>query len=287
MLIYEVRAYSKFLADLLALKGTERRQGKLPQSRPLHRGDRLMFAHFKSDLEAILSRDPAARGWFSSIFIYPSFHVLLFYRLSHGLWRLGLRGLPRWLMQIARWLTGIEIHPGAKIGKAFFIDHGMGVVIGETAEIGDYVTLYHGVTLGGTNPSENSAEQRGQKRHPTLGDYVIIGAGASVLGPVTVARCARVGSNSVVTKDIAQGVTVVGVPARPIPKKRADERFNAYGVSENTQDDPRERVIQLMGQEIEQLRQEMSALRAAVDGTDKVVPAQSPKPSATQSVEKK
>lgn len=231
-----------------------------------------MFSHLKSDLDAILARDPAARGRLSAIFIYPSFHVMLFYRLSHGLWSLGLQGFARWLMQIARWLTGIEIHPGAKIGRSFFIDHGMGVVIGETAEIGNHVTLYHGVTLGGTNPSENSAEQRDTKRHPTLGDHVIVGAGASVLGPVQVARCARVGSNSVVTRDVSEGVTVVGVPAKPLAKKRANERFTAYGVTDNTKADPQEQVLEVMGQQIEALRQELAAFRAAQDTDEREPP---------------
>ena len=234
-----------------------------------------MFSNLKSDLDAILARDPAARGWLSAIFIYPSFHVMLFYRLSHGLWSMGLHGLARWLMQVARWLTGIEIHPGAKIGRSFFIDHGMGVVIGETAQIGNHVTLYHGVTLGGTNPSENAAEQRNTKRHPTLGDHVIIGAGASVLGPVEVARCARVGSNSVVTRDVSEGVTVVGVPAKPLAKKRANERFTAYGVTDNTKADPQEQVLEVMSQQIEALRQELAALRQPheSDETDSPLPA--------------
>ena len=141
------------------------------------------------------------------MFLYPSFQVMVAYRLSHGLWCIGLHFIARLIMQIARILTGIEIHPAAKIGPGFFVDHGMGTVIGQTSEIGRDVTLYHDVTLGGVMPAIDSQKQRNAKRHPTLGDYVIIGAGAQILGPITVSRCARVGGNSVVTRDVPEGAT--------------------------------------------------------------------------------
>ena len=179
-----------------------------------------MFANLRRDLNAIMERDPAASNRLAATFLYPSFQVMLAYRLSHILWQMRLRFIARLIMQIARVLTGIEIHPAAKIGPGFFVDHGMGTVVGETAEIGRDVTLYHDVTLGGVMPAVDSDKQREAKRHPTLGDYVIVGAGAQILGPITVHRCARVGGNSVVTKDVPEAATVVGVPARQMSKTK-------------------------------------------------------------------
>ena len=192
-----------------------------------------MFSKLKADLSAILERDPAAGGRFSAIFLYPSFHVMLAHRLAHPLWRVGLHTLSRFIMQTARWLTGIEIHPAAKIGKNFFIDHGMGVVIGETAEIGDNVTIYHGVTLGGIMPAVKSSEQVGVKRHPTLEDDVIVGSGAQILGPIIIKSCARIGSNAVVTKDVPKGGIMVGIPAQNIQSKskKTDNTFAPYAVT--------------------------------------------------------
>ena len=154
-----------------------------------------MFANLRRDLNAILERDPAASNRLAVVFLYPSFQVMLAYRLAHHIWNFGLKFIARLIMQLARLLTGIEIHPAAKIGAGFFVDHGMGTVIGETAEIGRDVTLYHDVTLGGVMPAVDSDKQRASKRHPTLGDYVIVGAGAQILGPITVHKCARVGGN--------------------------------------------------------------------------------------------
>jgi serine O-acetyltransferase len=198
-----------------------------------------MFDRLREDIQSVFHRDPAARNTFEVLTNYPGLHALLAHRLAHALWRRGFKWLARTFSTLTRWLTGIEIHPGAQIGRRFFIDHGMGVVIGETAVIGDDVTLYQGVTLGGTS------WQKG-KRHPTLGDRVVVGAGAKVLGPFTVGHDAKVGSNAVVTKEVPDGATVVGIPGRIIVKKDSehDRRqameekigFDAYGLSEEMPD---------------------------------------------------
>lgn len=159
------------------------------------------------DIKTVLERDPAARGKLEVFFCYPGFHALVWHRLAHFLWRHKLYFLARSAAQLSRFLTGIEIHPGATIGRRFFIDHGMGVVIGETAEVGDDVTIYHGVTLGGTSLKK-------EKRHPTIGDSVVIGAGAKVLGPFRVGNRVRIGANSVVLKEVPDDSTVVGVPGK-------------------------------------------------------------------------
>jgi len=168
-----------------------------------------MFAHLKEDLKAVFERDPAVRNVFEFVLCYPGFHALLFYRLAHGLWVHKFYLAGRFVSHLGRFFTGIEIHPGACIGKGFFIDHGMGVVIGETAEIGDNCTLYHQVTLGGTSWAK-------EKRHPTLGNNVVVGSGAKILGPFTVGDNAKVGSNSVVVKEVPPNATVVGVPGRVV-----------------------------------------------------------------------
>src|SRR5438876_6950576 len=166
-----------------------------------------MFARIREDIQCVFERDPAARSVWEVITCYPGFHALQLHRFSHTLWRMGLRWLARFMSHWIRFFTGIEIHPGATIGRRVFIDHGMGVVIGETAEIGDDCTLYHGVTLGGVKWEKT-------KRHPTLGRRVVIGAGAKVLGPILVGDGARVGSNAVVVRDVPAGATAVGIPAR-------------------------------------------------------------------------
>jgi len=200
-----------------------------------------MFARLREDILCVFERDPAARNTFEVLTTYPGVHAVQFHRLSHRLWEIGLKWLARVISTLARWLTGIEIHPGAKIGRRFFIDHGMGVVIGETAEIGDDCTLYHGVTLGGTS------WQKG-KRHPTLGHGVVVGAGAKVLGPILVSDGARIGSNAVVIKDVPPGATVVGIPGRVVqqhPSSEVEQRraaiahkigFDAYGTSQDVLD---------------------------------------------------
>ena len=223
-----------------------------------------MFANLSRDLNAVIERDPAASNRLAAIFLYPSFQVMLAYRLSHILWQMRLRFIARLIMQIARVFTGIEIHPAAKIGPGFFVDHGMGTVIGETTKIGRDVTLYHDVTLGGVMPAVDSGKQREAKRHPTLGDYVIVGAGAQILGPITVHRCARVGGNSVVTKDVPEATTVVGVPARQMSKTatkaNSDKSFMAYGVQSGIDFDPRERTIRALVDEVQSQGARLSQL---------------------------
>ena len=165
-----------------------------------------MFKNLKYDIENVMKNDPAARTKLEVLLIYQSIHVLIFYRIAHGLYKIKLFFLARLISQLGRFFTGIEIHPGAKIGKGLFIDHGMGVVIGETAEIGDNVTIYHGVTLGGTGKDKGT-------RHPTIGNDVIIGCGAKILGPISIGDGAKIGANSVVLKNVPKGKTAVGIPA--------------------------------------------------------------------------
>jgi serine O-acetyltransferase len=197
-----------------------------------------MFARIREDIASVFDRDPAARSTWEILTCYPGFHALQIHRFAHWLWGLRLRWLARFVSHLSRWLTGIEIHPGAAIGRRVFIDHGMGVVIGETAEIGDDSTLYHGVTLGGTSWNKG-------KRHPTLGRGVVVGAGAKILGPVLVGADAKVGSNAVVVKDVPPGATAVGIPARIIEDRHEQAReahaaklgFSAYGLT-GSDDDP-------------------------------------------------
>ena len=190
-----------------------------------------MFNTIADMIQAIKDRDPASSSSFWIILLYPSIHVMIFYYVARFLWLRNIKSIARLLMQIARFLTGIEIHPGAKIGNGFFMDHAMGIVIGETAEIGKNVTIYHGVTLGGIMPAFRSDEQRGIKRHPTLEDGVIIGSGAQILGPIIVGLNARVGANSVVLKSVPEGMSVVGVPAHEVGKQKLGEDFQAYGTA--------------------------------------------------------
>ncbi len=180
-------------------------------------------------LESIIKRDPAAKSKLSVILTYPGVKSVFFHRIANQLWNLNLYTLARIISQFSRFFTGIEIHPAAKIGKNLFIDHGMGTVIGETSEIGDNVTLYHSVTLGGISPAENANDQRDTKRHPTVEDNVIIGCGASILGPITIGSCARVGANTVVLKNVPAYATMVGNPVKNININK-DTSFNPYGV---------------------------------------------------------
>ena len=198
-----------------------------------------MFHRIKEDINCVFDRDPAARNHFDVLTTYPGVHAIIIHRISHVLWKKGFKWLARVLSNVARFFTGIEIHPAAVIGRRFFIDHGMGVVIGETAEIGNDCTLYHGVTLGGTTWQQG-------KRHPTLKNDVVIGAGAKILGPITLASGVRVGSNAVVVKDAPENMTIVGIPGRVVQrrtnqqKKREDIAkkmgFDAYGATQDMPD---------------------------------------------------
>jgi len=197
-----------------------------------------MFARLRSDIQCILERDPAARNAWEVLTCYPGLHALVLHRRAHWCWTHGLPWLGRFISHLSRGLTGIEIHPGARIGEGVFFDHGMGIVIGETAEIGDGCTIYHGVTLGGTSL------YKGTKRHPTLGKNVVVSAGAKVLGGFEVGDNAKIGSNAVVIKPVPAGATAVGIPARIIPSKQGESadvsdgppKFNAYGITQ--EDDP-------------------------------------------------
>ncbi|ANB03520.1 serine O-acetyltransferase [Ectothiorhodospira sp. BSL-9] len=198
-----------------------------------------MLQRLREDVRCVFERDPAARNTFEVLTTYPGVHALLIHRVSHCLWSHGVRWPARFLAYFGRWLTGVEIHPGATIGRRFFIDHGMGVVIGETAEIGDDCTLYHGVTLGGTTWHKG-------KRHPKLEDNVVVGAGAKILGPIRIGEGARIGSNAVVLKKIPPGATVVGIPGRIITPRSDDQKrrevmaqkmgFDAYGMTDDMPD---------------------------------------------------
>jgi len=202
-----------------------------------------MFARLREDIACVFARDPAARTTWEVLTCYPGLHALEFHRLSHWFWMMGLKWLARWVSHLARFLTGIEIHPGATIGRRFFIDHGMGVVIGETAVIEDDCTLYHGVTLGGTSWNKG-------RRHPTLLRGVVIGAGAKVLGPITLGEGAKIGSNAVVVRDVPAGATAVGIPARIIEDEQEQQReahaeklgFSAYAIT-TASDDPLAKAI--------------------------------------------
>ena len=189
-----------------------------------------MFARIREDIRNVLAHDPAARNAWDVLTNYPGLQAIWWQRLTHRLWRLNLRRLARWISGLIRWLTGVEIHPGAKIGRRVLIDHGMGVVIGETAEIGDDCTLYQGVTLGGTSLHHG-------KRHPTLGKGVVVGAGAKVLGSFTVGDGARIGSNAVVVREVPPGATVVGIPGKVLgAEEKTEEGFKPYGVDTGMRD---------------------------------------------------
>ena len=219
-----------------------------------------MFNTLSDDIQAVFERDPAARSKLEVLLCYPSLHAVMIHRVAHAMWRQGWLLSARWLSQVARWLTGIEIHPGAQLGRRLLIDHGMGVVIGETAVIGDNVTLYQNVTLGGVSLNPG-------KRHPTIEDDVVIGAGAAVLGPFTVGRGARVGANAVVLREVPAGATMVGVPARQVgPQPATTERcFPAYGVEPGVTVDPVSRAIDGLTQQVEELTARVAELERPVE----------------------
>jgi len=216
-----------------------------------------MLEKLRGDIDCILDRDPAARSRWEVFTCYPGLHAIYIHKLARWFWLRGLRWLGRFVSHFGRWLTGIEIHPGAKIGSCVFIDHGMGVVIGETAEVGNGCTIYQGVTLGGTSLYP------GTKRHPTLGAGVIVGAGAKVLGGFTVGEGARIGANSVVVKEVAAGATVVGIPGRVVEDQKRDkdkaERFAAYAVVQEN-DDPYAKAIQQLVEHSQELERTLALL---------------------------
>lgn len=222
-----------------------------------------MFKGLITEIDSYVARDPALRNRWDVILSYPGFHALTFYRVSNWLWRKRLLTLGRFVSHLGRMMSGIEIHPGATIGKRLFIDHGMGVVIGETAEIGDDVTLYQGVTLGGTSLDPG-------KRHPTLEDGVIVGSGAQILGPFTVGAGARVGANAVVVAAVPPAVTVVGIPAKIVTRAEPTPEpalFAAYGVAANMMD-PVARSIAAMQEELEALRARVEELEGEGSSSD-------------------
>ena len=239
-----------------------------------------MLSRLKEDIYCVFDRDPAARTVFEILTTYPGTHALLVHRLSHWLWHKNLKWLARAFSYVGRWFTGIEIHPGATIGRRFFIDHGTGVVIGGTAEIGDDVTLYHGVTLGGTTWNKG-------KRHPTLRNNVVVGAGAQILGPIVIGENARVGSNAVVVKEVPAGATMVGIPARQVGKKQsvAEVRkatadkigFDAYAVTDDLPD-PVVEAIDKMLDHIHETNKGFEEMRCALrklgEHVDKIEPLQ-------------
>lgn len=227
-----------------------------------------MFTQLHEYIQSVYRRDPAARSTWEVLTTYPGVHALAFHRLAHAIWCWRLRWIARLVSHLARWLTGIEIHPGATIGRRFFIDHGMGVVIGETAKIGDDCTLYHGVTLGGMS-------WKNEKRHPSLGNNVIVGAGAKILGPIAVGDNARIGSNSVVVRDVPADATVVGIPGRVVTPRRTDAKskqreefakrvgFDAYGQTQHMPD-PIAHAIDLMLDHMHQMEEKMAILAQAL-----------------------
>ena len=222
-----------------------------------------LFTLIYTDLIAAKKRDPAARHLFEIFFTYTGFHAILFHRLSNLLWKIHLKFIARFLSSLTRILTSIEIHPSAQIGHGFFIDHGAGLVIGETSVIGNNVTMYQQTTLGGLSPSIDSLSQRNVKRHPTLEDNVIVGSGAQVLGPVVIGENSRIGANAVVLNDVPANMTYVGIPARKIQAdmKKNSGSFDPYGISEGKIDDPNKKSINALFKELHFLNERISQLQ--------------------------
>jgi len=223
-----------------------------------------IWNELREDVGAIMARDPAARSRLEVVLCYPGFHALLFHRAARALWRRGWIVAGRFVSHLGRFFTGIEIHPGARLGRRLFIDHGAGAVIGETAEIGNDVTLYHGVTLGGTALAPG-------KRHPTVGHGVVIGSGAQLLGPIRIGDGARIGANAVVLKDVPSGVTMVGIPARQVlPRDRgeAEPAFAAYGTPRGDLPDPLVRTVEALTAELASLRARLDALERRPAGAN-------------------
>jgi len=220
-----------------------------------------LFDTIREDIYSVFDRDPAARSVFEIIFCYPGLHAVWFYRIAHWLWTRKLYFLGRFTSHLGRFFTGIEIHPGAQIGKKFFIDHGMGVVIGETSEIGDNVTLYHGVTLGGVTWDK-------VKRHPTVGDNVVIGAGAKVLGPFIVGKGAKIGSNSVVVKEVPQNSSVVGIPGRVVLQQEPIAEEERPDLEHGKMPDPEAKAISCLFDQIRALEKKIEGLTERLEKTE-------------------
>lgn len=260
-----------YLSELGVEAGSERQRqageaaGTPTRIAPLPLKRQSMFARLREDIACIRDRDPAARSTWEVITCYPGLHALWLHHVASWCWRAGLRWVGRFVSHLSRWLTGVEIHPGATIGRRVFIDHGMGIVIGETAEIGDDCTIYHGATLGGTSLT------KGAKRHPTLGRGVIVGAGAKVLGSFTVGDGARIGSNAVVVKEVPPGATAVGNPARILLKEDDHHReiaanrmgFSAYGIADG--DDPLTKALHGLIDAAGAQQREIDRLKAALE----------------------
>ncbi len=224
-----------------------------------------MFKTLKEDIQAVFERDPAARSRVEVVLCYPGVHALMMHRMAHGLWRRGWKLSARLTSNISRFLTGIEIHPGATIGRRFFMDHGMGIVIGETTEIGDDVTIYQGVTLGGVSLDKG-------KRHPTLEDGVVVGAGAAVLGPFKVGKGARIGSNAVVVKEVSEGATIVGIPGRPVgpqPAEKVSGCFPAYGTWPGVAADPVSRTLERICVQMAELEARLDSVQGGRAGASR------------------
>ena len=223
-----------------------------------------IFSLVYSDLRAAKDRDPAARSIIEITLTYSGFHAIFFHRICHFLWTIKLKLLARFLSNFSRILTSIEIHPAASIGEGFFIDHGAGLVIGETSKIGKNVTIYQQATLGGISPSIDSASQRNLKRHPTVGDNVIIGSGAQILGPIYIGNDSRIGANAVVLRDVPDNMTYVGVPARKLESSMNTDSFKAYGISKGKIDDPNKKSISVLFKEMHILNEKISSIESLI-----------------------
>jgi serine O-acetyltransferase len=238
--------------------------------RPLH-GLANFFSSIRRDVKSALERDPAARTPFEILLLYPGLHAVWFHRITHWLWTRNAKLIARWVSQLARGLTGIEIHPGATIGSGLFIDHGMGVVIGETAEVGADVTLYHGVTLGGTSLSKG-------KRHPTIGDRVTIGAGAKVLGNITIGSDSRIGANAVVVRSVPENSVVVGVPGQIVRRSQPHSASDAPDLNHTSLPD-------VFGATLKELLQRVDELETRIDGHDHHSHIHAPRDDAWEGIE--
>jgi len=245
----------------------------------------MIFKNFQEDLDAFMARDPAARSRLEIVLCYPGLHAIYVHRIAHFLWQHRWHLAARFISHLGRLFTGIEIHPGARIGRRLVIDHGHGVVIGETADIGNDVTLYQGVTLGGLAPAIDSRNQVSVKRHPTLRDGAIIGSGAQILGPITIGEGARVGANSVVTSDVAPRVTAVGIPAHVVmPKERAAmARFSAYGTPANGCPDPIVDSIDDLRRQLARSLEHIEALEARMASLERHLGSEDPRAASAAS----